>query len=348
MQFRSSLLALSLVVLGSTTAIPAISSQAIATSQTADAIALSARSETLKPGVNRVTFQSEGKTLVGNLYLPASYKAGDKLPAIVVTGSWTTVKEQMAGTYAEELAKQGYAALAFDFRGFGESGGALRNFESPAAKVADIKNAVTFLQTVDAVDANRIAGLGICASAGYMAVAVAEDARIRGFVAIAPWIHDATLVNAIYGGEAAVQQKIAEGRAARSEFERTGRVAYVPAISTSDRSAAMFGQFDYYLNPERGAIPQWGNQFAVMSWAEWLTFSAMPQAAQIKVPTLFVHSEAAAIPDGARQFFNNIPGTTPKNFAWLPERSQFDFYDQEATVQQAIALVTEHLKTTTF
>lgn len=27
----------------------------------------------------------------------------------------------------------------------------------------DIKNAISFLQTVDAVDANKIAGLGICA-----------------------------------------------------------------------------------------------------------------------------------------------------------------------------------------
>ncbi len=36
-----------------------------------------------KPGINRVTFQSEGETMVGNLYLPANYKAGDKLPAAI-------------------------------------------------------------------------------------------------------------------------------------------------------------------------------------------------------------------------------------------------------------------------
>lgn len=105
-----------------------------------------------KPGVNRVTFQSEGETLVGNLYLPASYKAGDKLPAAIVAGSWTTVKEQMPSIYARKLAEQGFAALAFDFRTFGESGGKIRSFESPTAKIVDIKNAVSFLQTVDAVE----------------------------------------------------------------------------------------------------------------------------------------------------------------------------------------------------
>lgn len=96
----------------------------------------------LRPGPNRVTFQSEGETLVGTLHLPASYRTGDKLPAVVVTGSWTTVKEQMAGLYASKLAEAGYAALAFDFRYFGESGGQPRQYEWPAAKVRDIRKAL--------------------------------------------------------------------------------------------------------------------------------------------------------------------------------------------------------------
>lgn len=54
-----------------------------------------------------------GDRLVGDLYLPAA-TAGD-LPALAVTGSWTTVKEQMASLYAQRLAQRGFAALAFDF-----------------------------------------------------------------------------------------------------------------------------------------------------------------------------------------------------------------------------------------
>ncbi|WNZ22227.1 alpha/beta hydrolase [Leptolyngbya sp. NK1-12] len=297
----------------------------------------------LQPGANRVTFQSEGETLVGVLYLPVTYQPGDKLPAIIVTGSWTTVKEQMAGLYAHKLAEQGYAALAFDFRYFGESGGIPRNYESPAAKIVDIQNAVSYLQTVDAVDSQRIGGLGICASAGYMAVAVAQDPRIQSFVAVAPWIHDRHLVEMIYGGMAGVEAKLEAGRAARHEFEQTGVVETVPAISTTDENAAMFGEFDYYLNPERGAIPQWGNQFAVMSWVDWLTFSPMPQASQINVPTLFIHSRDGAVPAGAEQFFADIPA--PKQFVWMPG-IQFDFYDQEPTVNQAVQTAVEHLKQT--
>jgi pimeloyl-ACP methyl ester carboxylesterase len=81
-----------------------------------------------------------------------------------------------------------------------------------------------------------------------------------------------------------------------------------------------------------------------MSWGEWLTFSAMPQAKQIKVPTLFIHSEKAAIPDGARRFFAAIPGKD-KDIVWFPEAQQFDFYDQQATINQAVALTVKQLRT---
>lgn len=95
--------------------------------------------------MNKVTFKSEGETLVGNLYLPTSKVESEKIPAIIVGGSWITVKEQMAGLYAERMAEQGFAALAFDFRTFGESGGEPRQYESGALKTQDFKNAGSVL-----------------------------------------------------------------------------------------------------------------------------------------------------------------------------------------------------------
>jgi uncharacterized protein len=340
----SRLQAISLIVLASATAITAASirSQASVATPNSPSILLSQRSA-LQPGVNRVTFQSEGETLVGNLYLPASYKSGDKLPTVIVTGAWMTIKEQMPALYAQKLADRGFAALAFDFRSWGESGGKLRSFESPNAKITDIKNAVSFLQTVDAVDANKIAGLGICASAGYMAVAAAEDTRIKSLIVVAPWLHNPQIVETVYGGKAAVDKLIATGKAAAEKFQQTGKADYVLATSKTDKTAVMYGDIDYYQNPQRGAIPQWENRFAVASWAQWLTFNPAPAAQKIQVPSLFIHSEKAAIPDGARQFFAAIPGQN-KQFAWLPDRTQFDFYDREATVNESLTIIANHLR----
>ncbi|MFM7603547.1 MAG: alpha/beta hydrolase [Pseudanabaena sp.] len=345
MKLQSHLWAISLVILGSSTALPAHTAYSQTSLPQNPNVTMMSNLSSLQPGINRVTFQSEGEILVGNLYLPANYKSGDKLPTVIVTGAWMTIKEQMPDIYAQGLADRGYAAFTFDFRSWGESGGKLRNFESPTVKIADIKNAVSFLQTVNAVDSNRIAGLGICASAGYMAVATAEDSRIKSLITVAPWIHDPEIVNAVYGGEPAVQKLIATGRAASAEFNQTGQADYVLATSKTDKTAVMYGDLDYYQNPKRGAIPQWSNQFAVASWAEWLTFNPMPVAKQIKVPTLFIHSEKAAIPQGARQFFAAIP-TQNKQMNWLSDRTQFDFYDQDQTVNESVSLIVDRLNST--
>ena len=115
----------------------------------------------------KVTFASGDDTLVGELHLAAGAERG---PVVVVAGSWTTVKEQMARRYAAGLATRGISALAFDFRGFGESGGRPLEVESPLRKAADLRAAVDFLATHPAVDPTRIGALGICAGGGYTAV----------------------------------------------------------------------------------------------------------------------------------------------------------------------------------
>jgi uncharacterized protein len=306
-------------------------------------IAKTTNPSTYQPGINRVTFNSAGTKLVGNLYLPTSYKPGDKLPAAIVSGSWTTVKEQMSGQYAQRLADRGYAALAFDSRSFGESGGKLRSFESPTNKIADIKTAISFLQTVDAVDRDRIAGVGICAGAGYMATVAAEDNRLKALITVAPWIHDPAIVDRVYGGERKVAQMIQTGRKAAEKFATTGQADYLLATSKTDKSAVMFGDIDYYQNPQRGAIPQWDNRFAVATWAEWLTFNPMPKADRINIPTLFIHSEKAAIPQGAKQFFAAMP-TASKKFIWLNNYQQFDFYDRPNAMNQSLSPIADFLK----
>ena len=111
--------------------------------------------------VKEVIFESQGETLDGNLYLPDDYVAGQELPGVVVTGSWTSVKEQMSGLYAENLADRGFAALAFDFRNFGESDGDVRALESPTLKIEDIQAAAEFLPTLPEVADNQVGGLAV-------------------------------------------------------------------------------------------------------------------------------------------------------------------------------------------
>ena len=293
--------------------------------------------------MKRVTFESQGQTLVGNLYLPDDYKKGQRLPGAVVTGSWTSVKEQMPGLYAAELADRGYAALAFDFRGWGESKDAIMYLEDPHRKTEDIIAAADFLTTRPEVDPKKIGGLGICASAGYVADAALLSDNLQSVALVAPWLHDAAIVDAVYGGSQGVNQLIAASRKAEADFKSTGKATLLPAASNTDSTAVMY-QAPYYTEPERGLIPEYDNKFNVATWEPWLTYDAIKTAASLDKQTLLVHSDAAAIPQGAKQFEKKMGDKATG--LWLDNVTQFDFYDNPSAVKNASDAVVAHFNTT--
>lgn len=291
--------------------------------------------------MKKVNFKSEGVNLVGNLYYPADYEEGKSYPAIVVSGSWTTVKEQMAGLYAEKLAAEGFITLAFDFRNFGESEGEPRFYESPEMKKTDIKNTVTYLASLPGTDAEKIGAFGVCAGAMYTLMAASEDDRIKSVVTAASWLHDEEAVKLFYGGEEGVQTKIDAAKAAKATYTKSEVVEYIPTISTTDTTAAMYGPYDYYLNPERGAIQQWSaDRFAVMSWEDWLTANPMPAAKNLTCPTLMIHSDGAVLPQYTKNFFNDV-AAEEKRLHWMETDldspfHQFNYYDQETEVTESV------------
>ncbi|WP_281612586.1 alpha/beta fold hydrolase [Flammeovirga sp. SubArs3] len=291
--------------------------------------------------MKNINFKSEGLNLVGNLFYPANYKEGETYPAIISVGSWTTVKEQMAGLYAEKFAEQGFITLAFDFRNYGGSEGEPRFWENPTMKVEDIKNAVTYLQSLPEVDSNKIGAFAVCAGSMYTLMAASEDDRIKAVVTAASWLHDDEAVKLFYGGEEGVNSKLDAARKAKDNFAKNGVVEYIETISTTNTSAAMYGEYDYYLNPARGGVKEWSNdKFAVMSWENWLTLNPMPYAKQLQAPTLMIHSNGCVLPQYTKNFFEEI-GTSDKELIWLETAldspmQQFNFYDQDEEVSLAI------------
>jgi hypothetical protein len=290
--------------------------------------------------VERVTFLSGGERIVGDLYIPADVDAARPAPGVVVTGAWTTIKEQMAGLYARELAERGYVALAFDFRTWGESGGTPRSLESPDLKIADIHAAAAFLEARR--ETTAVGGLGICASAGYMATAAAQGARLESLALVAPWLHDRAIVEEVYGGSDGVAALVASGRAAQARFTSGGESTLIPAAGPAGSNALMAGA-PYYTEADRGLVAAWENTFNVASWEGWLTFDAH-RAAALTQPFFIAHSEAAAIPHGARRFYAAVQGR--KSALWLENVTQFDFYDRPDAVKAATDAVAAHFAAT--
>ncbi len=287
-------------------------------------------------------FPADGASLVGRVYRNVDELVTPQ-PAVVVTGSWLTVKEQMARTYALRLAEQGITAFTFDFTGFGKSGGAPRQLELPARKIADIAAAADFLSTMSFVSKGGVGHVGICASAQYALAAIARGARIRSFVSIAGWYHDAKSVATFYGGVEGARLRVSRAREALEIWAKSRDVIMVPAYRPGDERAGMFFELDYYANPGRGAVPEWKNEMAEMSWLFWLTFDGVRSAEKVNAPTLMVHSDECVFPEHAKSIYAALKG--PKRIEWA-EGSQIDFYDQETQVARAVALAAPHFRVT--
>lgn len=281
-----------------------------------------------------VSFASGGAILKGTLYKPADQDG--LLSAVVVAGAWTTVKEQMAGTYARELANRGLAALAFDFTGWGESSGEPRYVEDPATKTADICAAVDYLAERDDLDAAHLYGLGVCASSGYMAAAVADRDKLAKLALVAPWLHNAKMAADIYGGSETVAALIAASEAAGAD------PVILTAASTTDDTAPMY-QAPCYTETNRGLISAYDNKFSILTWKSWLTYDAQASADRLSKPMLMVGSPAIALPAGAEAYAQRT--TAPLERLWLGDDvTQFDFYDRADIVKASADAVAHHFK----
>lgn len=286
-----------------------------------------------------VTFENEGATLAGTLYLPEGHD-GSALPTVVVTGAWTSVEEQMPSVYAREMVKHGFAAFTFDFRGWGKSGdlpNAVRYVESPAAKTSDIRAAFDFVATLPEVDPAHINGLGICASAGYMVDAVAGNKLVDRIGLVAPWLQNADLVEAVYGGAEGVAGLIELSQTAESEG---GQI--IPAAGPEGATGVLMPIGGYYYEEDRGAIPAYDNKWNNAGWEGWLTYYPADHADRLTQPLAIVHSESAAIPQGVRSFLEGFAGDA--TLQMLEDVTQFDFYDNPEDVTRAADAMADHFK----
>lgn len=282
-----------------------------------------------------VSFYNNNDAIVGNFFLPGNYDPSQKLPAVIVTGAWITVKEQMPTNYVKEMTARGFATPVFDFRSWRESSGTIKYYEDPHSKTQDIIAAANFLLTQNFIDIKRIYGLDIFALAGYLSDAANQHSSISGFALVAPWLHDAEIVEAVCGGVEGVSALLARAKQAK----QSGAPQYIEAASLTNENALMY-KVPYYTDASRGLIPEYDNKFNLLSWSSWLTYDAIQTATQQSKPGLLVHSEAAAITHGAQKYVANAVNHV--ELIMLPNITQFEFYGQPEAMRVASNAVAEH------
>jgi fermentation-respiration switch protein FrsA (DUF1100 family) len=211
-----------------------------------------------------VEFVVEGDvTLTAWLYLP---EGDGPHPAITMAHGFAATREHSLTPFAELFVQHGFAVLVHDHRGFGLSGGTVRNDIDPWQQIRDWRRAITYLEQRPEVDAERIGLWGSSYSGGHALVLGATDRRLKCIVSQVPAISGydngrrRVPPDAIPAQEARFTDD--ERAQARGEAPRVIAVASAdPAMPAMYRSASALG---FYLQDAPKRLG-WANEVTVRS-----------------------------------------------------------------------------------
>lgn len=177
---------------------------------------------------------TDGTVLRGWYYRPE--QASGRWPVVVMSHGFGAVKEMYLDMFAEGLVGAGLGCLVYDHRTFGQSDGEPRQEIDPFLQVADFRDAITYAQQLEGVDAQRVGVWGSSYTGGHVLVLGATDRRVRCVVSQVPTISGArnTLRRFPGDGLAEIRGRFAADRTARMRGESPVMVPIVPGLDPQD------------------------------------------------------------------------------------------------------------------
>lgn len=132
-----------------------------------------------------LSFASAGDLCAAWLY-PAAGNAV-AAPIVVMAHGLSGTRRDRLGPFAERFAAAGAAALVFDHRGFGDSGGEPDLF-GPARQLEDWRAAIAHARALPGIDPDRVATFGSSMGGGNALAAAAGDPRVAAAISQVPFL----------------------------------------------------------------------------------------------------------------------------------------------------------------
>jgi alpha-beta hydrolase superfamily lysophospholipase len=276
-----------------------------------------------------ITFFSQGLRIDGDLYLPDDRPEGERVPAVVACSGYQGLKDIHPARFARTLVPEGYACLAFDYRGFGRSEGA-RGRLVPQEQVEDVHAAVSFLETCPEVDPERIALVGWALGGGVVVSAAADDERVRAVAALNPIGDGRRSTRAMHTDPSwrGLLARIAEDRRRRAARGDSTLVHPFEVIRLDEVTRA-------YVDAELYRAPGFGSEVTLESADSLLRFHPELDVARIAPrPLLLVHGEENALhlPSESEELFARAG--EPKRLVRLPGGHTEWMFDDHPTFRR--------------
>lgn len=288
----------------------------------------------------KVTFANHfGIPLAADMYTPKN--AGGKLPAIAVSGPFGAVKEQSSGLYAQEMAERGFLTIAFDPSFTGESGGDVRDVNSPDINVEDFQAAVDFLSVQDNVDPERIGIIGICGWGGMALQTAAIDTRIKATVTSTMYDMSRVTGNGYFDAddneEARYRMRVALNKQRTADFKAGSYAKAGGVVDPLPEDAPKFVKdyYAYYKTP-RGYHKRSLNSnsgWNVTAATSLLNTRLFAYTNEIRNAVLMIHGDQAhscyMSKDAYADMIKDSKYTDNKELLLIPGASHTDLYDQK-------------------
>lgn len=260
----------------------------------------------------RTSFYSgPGLMLSAILRVPDDYKKGEKRGAVVLCGGYASFRDMTPlPTVANSLTEAGYVTLNFDYRGFASSEGPRWRI-IPEEQVEDIRNGITFLQTREEVDPEKIGLWGTSLGGGLVVYVAAVDERVKCSIVTVPAYSgiDSLRTGKTKDYHDKFMKEIYENRKLRVT---TGRSKRVDPFTI------------YEPNPSDEAIKFWKEtraQFVERRdmrvdfeyFEKQLEFAPVDVANKVKTPIMFTYAGKDSLAPGAQLMFDRANGPKEVN-----------------------------------
>jgi dienelactone hydrolase len=212
-------------------------------------------------------------------------------PAVVMAHGFAAVKAGGLPAFAERFRREGFTAVAFDYRQWGGSGGPPRDEVSVPRQRADYRTVIDWAIADPGIDATRIFVWGTSFSGMHAIELAATDARLRGAIAQNP------LVDGL-----AAMTMVPPTRSLRlfatGALDRLGALLrrpprYIPAGVAPGEFGAVANTVAFagleIIRPQDGS--EWHNRVAARSLLGLAAHRPVRKAAEIDCPILLVIAE---------------------------------------------------------
>ena len=238
---------------------------------------------------DEVVFASGGVDLHGWHFAGAgdTLDVGRGRPVVVMAHGLGGTKDSGLEPFATGLAEAGLDVLAFDYRGFGASGGTPRQRASMTGQVEDYRAALAAAARLPGVDAGRLVLWGVSLAGGHVFAVAAGRDDVAAVVSLTP------LVDGMAAGRLAMKhhapssilRSTAAGLRSRVSGLRGGAPVTMPIVAQPGEVGALTlpGHYESYLAI---AGPTWRNEIDAAVGLELGGHRPGKHAKQLRSPLL--------------------------------------------------------------